>query len=310
MACLIRIEGNHIRADLGGELDIGDNSYAIDAQTKVKSGKITTTDIHGKSGNERLILRGYLIPSETHSALWTFVAHQAGKFGGKTRLHAMIGDVELTATLPPSGGDKNELHHSAISTIGNQVAGNEFSFTVTAVNGFGNIKTDYTGTVTVSTNDGNSPAPSNKAPEFKPVTHSFVSSDNGQFTLVATLFNAKNDVTMTAADSVDTAKKGTSSSFIVSPAAIHSVDVTASAASVTVGGTVDLEANAYDVYSNEVSTTFAWTVDPTAGGSVSPTSSAEDTTFTAAAVSEQTIVTVKATASGKSDSATLTVNPV
>lgn len=101
----------------------------------------------------------------------------------------------------------------------------------------------------MSTNDGNNSAPSNKAPQF-----TLDNQANGQFTFVATLFNAKNDVTITAADSVDTAKKGTSNSFNVFPSAIHSVDVTPSAASVTAGGTVDLEAIAYDVYSNEVST--------------------------------------------------------
>jgi hypothetical protein len=306
---LVRIEGNHARANLSGEIEIGNNSYEVHAQAKVKSGKVTTIDLRGDSfpGNERLILKGYLIQSQGDGNSWTFVAQNNGKFGGKTGLYAFKGQASITAPLPPTG-DKNALSHFAISTIGNQVAGNEFSFTVTAINGFGNTKTDYTGTVVVSTNDGSSPAPSNKAPEFSPTSHAFVSADNGQFTFKAKMYNAKNGVTITASGS---GKSGTSNTFTVSPAAIDSVKVSPTPATVAPSGTQSFEAKAYDQYSNQVATTFTWEASPATGfGSVSPTSSTGTTTFTAAAVTSAVTGTVTATAGGKTGSSNVTVGAV
>ena len=304
-----RREGNHDRSNVTGELVIDSAVYDISAQARIKSGKITTIDIVGKSSdNQRLVLRGFLIPSDTDNGLWSFVNFPAGKFGGKTKLFAMLGDVQLEGTLPPTG-NKNALNHFEISTIGNQVAGNEFSFTVTAINGFGNVKTDFTGTATVSSNDGNSPAPSNTAPVFNPVSHTFVAGDNGQFTFKATLYNAKSGVTMTA---LSAGKTGTSNAFTVSPAAIDSVSVTPSPIGVPSGGTQTFEAKAFDQYSNQVSTTFAWEVSPVSGfGSVSPTSSTGTTTFTAETVSTPVTGTVKATAvGGENGSSNVTVGGV
>jgi hypothetical protein len=307
---VFRIEGNHARADLSGELQIGTRTYDIDAEAKVKSKNVMTIEIKGWSfGEQRLILKGYLFPTDTNNNNeWTFVAQQTGKFGGRTGLYAMTGDAMLTATLPPTG-DKNALSHFTISTIGDQMAGNEFTFTVTAINGFGNTKTDFTGTVTLSTNDGNSPNPSNAAPIFTPASHTFVAADNGQFAFKAKLFNAKSGVTITAASG---GKTGTSNMFSVLPASINSVQVTPATAGVAPGGTQNFEAKAFDQYSNQVVTTFSWDVSPETGfGSVSPTSSAATTTFTAAAsVTDPITGTVTASAGGKTGSSNVTVGAV
>lgn len=188
------------------------------------------------------------------------------------------------------------------------MAGDEFSFTVTAIHGFGNTKTAYTGTVVVSTNDGSSPASSNRVPEFTPATHAFVSADNGQFTFAVTMYNAKTGVTITASGS---GKSGTSNTFTVSPAATDSITLTSSASSVTAGGTVNLEAKAYDQYSDQVATTFTWASNPPSDfGTLSPTSSSGTSTFTAAGVTTSVTGTVSVTAGGKSNSLSLTVNPV
>jgi hypothetical protein len=203
------------------------------------------------------------------------------------------------------------LHHFDINPIGNQVAGTPFVFTVIAKDNTGATVTNYSGTANITTNNGNSPAPSNTPPSFSATSHTFVPGDNGQFTFAVTMYNAKTGVTITATDSADSTKTGTSNSFSVSPAAIDSITLTSSASSVTAGGTVNLEAKAYDQYSNQVATTFTWASNPTSDfGTLSPTSSTGTSTFTAAGVTTSVTGTVSVTAGGKSNSLSLTVNPV
>jgi hypothetical protein len=208
----------------------------------------------------------------------------------------------------------SELDHFAITRIGNnQTAGSEFTFAVTAVDGLGRVKTGYAGTVSMSTNDGASPA--GHASVVVPAAYTFTAADAGQHVFSARMYNARNDVTITVSGD---GKASTSNSFSVLPAAVASVSVSPSSASVGSGGLATFSAQAYDQYGNPIAgATYAWALGTPSLGTiaVSPNNTANATvaatTTTAAAAAVSSAVNVTATYGGATvtGSANLTVNP-
>ena len=238
-----------------------------------------------------------------------------GIWTGSVNITEAGDDVKITAkdTVDPSktglSGEfdvvAGSLDHFEIGSIANQTAGSEFNVLVVAKDAFGNTKKNYEGNVTLSTNNGASPA--GNVTLFVPSSHNFTAADEGQHTFKATMYNAKEDVTITASGS---GKSGTSNEFDVLPAAIADVTVSPTSATVSPGGDATFSAEAHDSYGNEVEgAEFEWALDLASLGTldVSPdTSSAEFTADSDILVT--TIGNLTAKVGSISDSAEVTVS--
>jgi hypothetical protein len=185
------------------------------------------------------------------------------------------------------------LDHFSISAIGNQTAGSGFTFQVTAFDGLGRVKTGFTGTVALSSNDGTSPA--GNAPAMQD-SYTFTQADAGQHVFSAKMYNAKSGVRITVSGEGTSA---TSSAFSVLPAEAASIKVTPSAATVGPGGKVLFTAVAKDAYGNQVTgAAFVWGLEAPSLGSFSMSSDTSRATFvassgvTARTTSEVTALTV------------------
>ena len=202
----------------------------------------------------------------------------------------------------------SELDHFAITRIGNQTAGDEFTFAMTAIDGRGRVKTGYAGTVTISTNNIASPT---GQPNVMPSAYTFSTADAGQHVFSAKMYNAKNDVTITVSGD---GKTSASNLFSVWPAAVASITLSPSSSSVNGGGSTSFSAQARDQYGNQiVGATYVWMLGMPSLGTIALSSNTATATITAAGVSGATTsaINVATTYGGATvtGSANLTVNP-
>jgi len=163
--------------------------------------------------------------------------------------------------------------------------------------------TAYNGTVSLSTNNGASPAGHASA---IPASYTFASADAGQHVFAVRMFNARNDTVITVSGNGWTA---TSNAFAVVPAPAASVTVTPSSATLDPGGVTTLSAQALDAYGNQITgANYLWSLGLSSLGSLVP--SANTATFTAAslAVPASGAVSVTATSGGAATSGSATVN--
>jgi hypothetical protein len=150
-----------------------------------------------------------------------------------------------------------QLHHFEFNEIGNQTAGTQFNLTVKARDAYGNLVTNFQGNVTLATNDGASPA--GNATVFAPETYNFTASDGGQHVFSTTMYNAKQDVTVTANGS---GKSGVSNEFDVRSADVAKITVSPNSATVSPAGKATFGALAFDAYGNAIaSADFQWSLD-------------------------------------------------
>jgi hypothetical protein len=314
-----------------GTLAVGSDQYRVYAEGKAKMfendmGMFRVKGKALKGGEElRFQLGGVLIPAAAPSSgdgqtmQWKFVADPAARLGRSVRIFALSGDLSVNATTtttptvppPPSGGGSDfDLDRFRISTIGNQVAGQEFTFIVTAVDRLGRIKTDYAGQVALSTNDGASPS-GGLLPSIAPSPYTFTSADAGQHVFVAKMYNAKTGgVTITVTGSGKTA---TSNAFAVGSAQAATVTVSPSPVSLAPMASAPVQARATDAYGNPVPTAgFTWSATPASIGTVAVNATdSSRATFTAASTPVAVNGTLTATtAAGISGSAPVAVNPV
>jgi hypothetical protein len=188
-------------------------------------------------------------------------------------------------------------------------AGVAGSFTVTAVDGLGNIVPGYTGSVHFTTSD---------AQGVLPGDYAFTAADQGRHTFSATLKTAGTSW-ITATDTSTSLTAGTQTGITVNPASASLLTISAPA-SVAAGATFSVTVTALDPYNN-IATGYAGTIhftstDPGAVLPVDYTFTAVDQgvhTFTGSAlktVGSQTIAstdTVNGSISGK---AAVAVKPV
>jgi hypothetical protein len=159
--------------------------------------------------------------------------------------------------------------HFDLGAPGGSIAGTAFDLTVIARDPYGNIDTNYQGTVTFSSSDGRA---------VLPADYLFSAGDNGvhTFTGGVTLFLAGNQ-TVTASDATSGISGG--ASLVITPAALDHFQFDAPT-QVTSGDVFDVTVTALDVYGNVV-TGYTGTVhfDSTDGdpGAVVPS----DYSFTA-----------------------------
>jgi predicted outer membrane repeat protein len=143
------------------------------------------------------------------------------------------------------------------------------SFTVTAVDAYGNTTTGYLGTVVFTSSDSRAVLPAN---------YTFVAADKGVHTFSAT-FKTTGMQTITATDKTTSSIKGTHGGITVNPAALGSFTVAGFPSPTTAGVAGTFTVTAFDTFGN-VDTTYAGTVHFTSSDAraVLPT----DYTFVAA----------------------------
>ncbi|MDB5181325.1 MAG: hypothetical protein JWP13_88, partial [Candidatus Saccharibacteria bacterium] len=186
------------------------------------------------------------------------------------------------------------VDHFSFSVIPNRVAGTPFTVTIQA-------KDVYNNTVTTYANHGNL---TYSAGTISPsVTADF---NNGSWTGSITLTKAANGATINYNDG---SKTGTSNAFNVVPGALDAVAINPTSASVPIGQTQALSVQAYDEYSNQISSglTYAWSVNDTTLGGLSPTGNT-NTTFTATNKSGNTFINVAVTQAGNTKTNSIVVN--
>jgi len=201
-----------------------------------------------------------------------------------------------------------DIDHFQISEIGHQqIAGDDFSMTAKAMDAFGNMITDYNGIVTLSTNDGTSPA--GNASALTPSPHLFNSDDEGQHTFQITLYNAKSGVTITISDS---GKNSTTNMFDVIPSSKAKVVISPHSVSVPQGEQLDFKAKAQDGFGNVISgATFSWSLSSLSIsiGSLEDNSGSVVEFRAAPVVIENITGSITVTSGSISDTAAVTVTP-
>ncbi len=130
-------------------------------------------------------------------------------------------------------------------------AGAAHSFTVTALDAFGNVATSYLGTAGLISTDGQA--------TFLPTTYHFTNADNGVHTFSGTLRTAGVQ-SITATDQASASITGSETGILVNPAAPSSLIVTVLYPSPTVAGVSHtFTVTAIDTYGN-VATNYTGTV--------------------------------------------------
>ncbi|HKX82510.1 MAG TPA: hypothetical protein VJL54_09675 [Nitrososphaera sp.] len=236
-----------------------------------------------------------------------------GIWTGNVNITEADDDVVITAadmSSPSKNGDSNEfevvagaLHHFGISQISNQTAGVQFNVIVSARDAFGNLKTDFAGNVTLGTNNGASPA--GNSTQFVPTSHNYSAADGGQHTFAVTMYNAAQNVTVSATGS---GKSGVSNLFDVRPAAVALVTVSPTSATVSPGGKATFTAEARDSFGNLVTgADFEWSLDPAALGDLDELSATAAEFRASSAIAVTTPGTVTAKVGSVSGTASVTV---
>jgi hypothetical protein len=240
----------------------------------------------------------------TNGNLASFTASSTLITNTNVTLTANVGSIydESKITIKPA--ISQVLDHFEIDEIGQQTAGANFSIIAKAMDEFGNVIKDYNGTVTLSTNNGNSPA--GNASELSPNPYTFNSDDDGRHRFQVKLYNAKAGVTISISGS---GKSSSSNPFNVVPSEIAKVIVSPGSVSIPQGEKLDFKAKAQDAFGNVVTgATFSWSVDSLLG-SLEPDSGPE---VEFEAVDIVTIITtgsITATSESISGSASITVTP-
>ncbi len=220
--------------------------------------------------------------------------------------------VTITAIDGAASGTSNSfkvnpgvLNHFTLSTPGSVTAGSSFgSVTVTAYDGNGNLKTDFTGSIYFTSSDSSA-----TLPYISSSRYTFVSGDNGVHTFSGFILKTAPSQTITATDgSISTA----SSSIIVNDAGVSKF-VFAAIGTQTAGVAFNVGITAQDAFGNTV-TSYAGNPSLTySAGTINPTSSGAfvsgTKTVSVTVTSAGTGVTITATdASVISTSSGFTVN--
>jgi hypothetical protein len=122
-------------------------------------------------------------------------------------------------------------------------SGAAHTFSVSAMDPFGNVATGYTGTVHFTSSDSQAILPAN---------YTITPEQQGAFNFTATLKTAGTQ-SITATDTVTGSIAGTQSNIIVQPAALSALTVTGFPTQVTAGSAKNVTVSAVDAYGNAIS---------------------------------------------------------
>ncbi len=174
---------------------------------------------------------------------FTFILKTAGT---QTVTATDTSTASITGSSGPITVNAAAATHFTVSAPPTAVAGQAFSFTVTALDSFGNTAKGYAGTVAFTTTDPLVPTLPNST------------LTNGVGIISATLEKAQT-TTITAADTATTSINGTSSAVTVTPAAATHFVITGMPNSISAGLGFALSITAEDQFGNKA-TTYSGTV--------------------------------------------------
>src|SRR5438477_229062 len=126
-------------------------------------------------------------------------------------------------------------------TASPQVAGTTSTIRVEARDGGGNIARGYTGTVRISTTDGQA---------TKPADHAFTAADSGVFTFSGLILRTAATQSVTATDIATTSITGTQSGVVVTPGPAATLRVSGIGSPVTAGDSRVFTVEARDAFGN------------------------------------------------------------
>lgn len=165
--------------------------------------------------------------------------------GLSTTVTARSGDFSYNITLTTASivTTHDVLHHWDISCIASQTAGNEFTFTVTPLDQYNNVLTDYDWT-----NLTNRPTFTglNSMPGY-PVVYTFDSASNGVATYRVTPYAEQSNADITATLATIT---GVSNNFDVDHNIAVSITVAPNSSTILAGNTQTYTVTAIDTYGN------------------------------------------------------------
>jgi hypothetical protein len=173
-----------------------------------------------------------------------------------------------------------------------QTAGATFTVTVTAKDAFDNTATGYTGTVQLTSSDGAAILPAN---------HPFTGGEAGVHAFTGVTLVTAGSSTVTATDTGNGTITGATGPITVNPGALDHIVISPSSATITAGGSQAYTAQAFDALDNsrgDVTSATTFTVTP--DGSC---------TLASCTASIAGPHTVQGSNGGKTDTASLTVNP-
>jgi hypothetical protein len=193
-------------------------------------------------------------------------AFSSGVWTGAITATGVGSSVTITVTDGTHSGSSNSFTvnpgfatHLVVSNGASQVAGNDFSVTVTAKDAYGNTATGYAGMVKITSSDNQAVLPSNYA---------FQASDAGVHSFNVTL-ETKGSQSITATDTANSAITGFQTGITVTHAATaSSVIISPAASSVTAGLSKTYSATAFDAYGNswDVTSSTTWSISSDSGG--------------------------------------------
>ena len=194
-------------------------------------------------------------------------AFSSGVWTGAITATGVGSSVTITVTDGTHSGSSNSFTvnpgfatHIVVSNGASQVAGNDFSVTVTAKDAYGNTATGYAGMVKFTSSDNQAVLPSNYA---------FQASDAGVHSFNVTL-ETKGSQSITATDTANSAITGFQTGITVAHAATaSSVILSPAASSVTAGLSKTYSATAFDAYGNswDVTSSTTWSISSDSGSS-------------------------------------------
>ncbi|MFO0746962.1 MAG: FG-GAP-like repeat-containing protein [Myxococcota bacterium] len=293
------------------------------AGTSIAAGVTTSATVNARDtyGN---IATGYtgtikFTSSDTSATLPTNYTFTSGDNGTKNFgniIYRTVGSQSLVATdivtASITGSDTIDVQQGAnkvykfVGAPPTTAAGAQFGYTLRVEDSFGNLITNYTGTVKFTSNDPLAVLPSNTT---------FTVGDGGTKNFTGVVLKTSGSKTVTATDTVDATLTG-STLIDVTPGAMTTLAMTCNPLTLTAGGSTACSVRAVDVYGN-TATGYRGTVSFTStdGQAVLPGATA----FTAsdAGIHNFTGIVLKTAGSKKitvadgavSDNATFTVNP-
>jgi len=272
----IRVEGNHLRVSLDGEIFLDETRYDISDGKGIiiffkNPGKnvlrgiihITGTAFDSDSGrSEKMHLRAILFPTgdeEDEGTKWTFAVAPAAKLGPKLRIISLVGELTQIGDGGGDGGQppsNPQLSRFVISNVPSSVqAGNLFDVTVTAVDSEGKVVKNYSGDARVT----------DMSETVRPVL--LKDFKDGIFSGKLNITKATTFDKLTVKD-VSTGKKGVSKAFNVTAGSIDEIKLSPVSATIKPGQKVSFKANLTDRFGNENSPlgkSFEWTLVPDVG---------------------------------------------
>ena len=210
----------------------------------------------------------------TVSALWST---NAGTISSSGLLTAQSTATKTNKTVTATDGSISDsatiteilptsLADFSISNSGSVTAGQSLALDITALDSYGNTKTNYSGTVTLSSSDSQAVLPNDSSSNWA----------NGQAILNVVLKTAGNQ-TVTIKDGAVTKTV----TIIVDSAGLFEIDITPSFVSVKNGDAVSFSAAGLDQFGNAVTlNSVAWAVNDSSAGTID-----QSGVFTAADIS-------------------------